>query len=474
MNARRRRTLCAAALPLLLAAGAAPAQDVRWYTLGIDGVRIGYVRSERSASADASVDSETVRVALRELGRTEQLTRRIVLRQDAAGHPLAYDYEMNSGTTHEGYRGTFEHGVLHIHPTAAHAADATLDLPPETTFAPDLAAPLAPLWQGAQTEIDVVAFDPQHRSAGLLHARVVGEDADGRHVRVDSGSAADAAGEDLWFDAQGRLRRAEQPMFGARVSWTPCTQDCAADVDAPLDFMSRLVVRSPVRIPDWDKHRTLRFVLTRSDGAPVKVAATDEQAVVFGKQHAAILTICEKCGAAEHPSAEELARYLAPNAWVQSDNAEIRALARNTVSPSQPVDLRMKKLARLVKQRMHGSNDFLGYGSALDALHTGSGDCTEFSVLLAAFARSQGIPTRIAMGMAYSDRFSGKKDVFSPHVWVQAWNGRQWTSYDAGLDGFDSTHIALAVGSGEPDALLDTTAQLAVLRMENAGVVRQP
>jgi len=469
-----RRSVVRATLSLLLAAGAARAQDVRWYTLSIDGVRTGYVRSEHSASANGIVDSETMHASVRELGRTEQLMRRVVLRQDAAGHALAYDYEQDSGTTHEAYRGTFDNGVLRIHPGAAHAADATLELPAETTFAPDRSTQLAALWQGKETALERVVFDPQHRAAGLLRARVVGDDASGRHVRVDAGSAAEAGVEDLWFDANGNLLRAEQPMFGARVTWQPCTHDCEADVEAPLDFMSRLVVRSPVRIPDWYKQRTLRYVLTRTDGAPVRVAATDEQAVVFGKQNAAILTICKRCGAAEHPSAEELARYLAPNAWVQSDNAEIRALARNTVSPSLPVGVRMQKLAHLVKQRMHGGNDFLGYSSALEALHSGSGDCTEFSVLLAAFARSQGIPTRIAMGMAYSDRFSGKKDVFSPHVWVQAWDGKQWTSYDAGLDGFDSTHIALAVGSGEPDALLDTTAQLSLLRMQAAGVVREP
>jgi len=460
------------ALALLLTGGLANAQDVRWYTLAIDGERTGFVRREHRETAEGILDNETVRVSVRELGRTEQLERRIVLRRDTAGQPLAYDYALDSGTTHEAWRGTFEHGALHIHPTSARESDVTLDLPAETTYTPDRSDAFAALWQGTETALDRVVFDPQHRTAGLLHARALGDDASGRHVRLDGGSTAEAAAEDLWFDAHGNLTRAEQPMFGARATWTPCTQDCEADVAAPVDFMGRLVVRSPVRIPDWYKHRALRFVLTRTDGAPVQVAATDEQAVVFGKQHAAILTICEHCGAAEHPSAEELARYLAPNAWVQSDNAEIRALARNTVSPALPVDVRMKKLARLVKQRMHGSNDFVGYGSALDALHSGSGDCTEFSVLLAAFSRSQGIPTRLAMGMAYSDRFSGKKDVFSPHVWVQAWDGRQWTSYDAGLDGFDSTHIALAVGSGEPDVLLDTTAQLSLLRMENAGVVR--
>ena len=466
-----RPTLLLRALPLLLCACAAHAQVVHWYTLAADGVRTGFVRSERRAAAEEIVESETVTLDVRELGRTARLQRRIVFRHDTAGNALSFDYEMNSGTTREAWHGTFDRGRLRIQPSATHASDAVLELPAETTFTPDWSRRFETLWKGQQTTLDVVAFDAQHRSAGLLRARVVADDESGRHVRV-AADEGDIAGEDFWFDTDGNLLRAEEPLFGALVTWTPCAHDCDGDVEAPLDFMSRLVVHSPVRIPDWFRQRTLRFVLTRTDGTPAAVASTDEQAVAFDAHRSAVLTICAHCGAVEHPTADELARYLAPNAWVQSDNAEIRALARNTVSPTVPVEARMRKLVKLVKQRMHGSNDFLGYGDAIGALHSGNGDCTEFSVLLAAFARSQGIPTRIVVGLAYSDRFSGKKDVFSPHVWVQSWDGRRWTSYDAGLGEFDSTHIALAVGSGEPDEISRTTAQLPLLRIEKAGVVR--
>ena len=461
------------ALPILLAACAAHAQDVRWYTLAVDGVRTGFVRSERSTAADTIVESETVTLFVRQLARTTRLQRSIVFRHDRAGNPLGFDYELNSGVAREAWRGTFAHGNLRIHTSAKSAPDASVELPAETAFTPDRSARFEALWNGQQTSLDVVAFDPQRRSAGLLHARVVTDDDSGRHVRVAAGNATDIAGEDIWFDAHGNLLRAEEQSFGALVTWTPCASDCDARVEAPLDFMGRLVVRSPVVIPDWFKHRTLRFVLTRNDGAPVSVAPTAEQAVAFGANGLAVLTICANCGAEEPPTETELARYLAPNAWVQSDHAEIRALARNTVAPTLPVDARMRKLVKLVKQRMRGSNDFAGFGTAVEALHSGSGDCTEFAVLLAALARSQGIPTRVAIGLAYSDRFSGKKDVFSPHVWVQSWDGRRWTSYDAALDGFDSTHIALAVGSGEPDEVNRTTAQLPLLRMEKAGVVRE-
>lgn len=464
----------ALATSIIASFGANAQTTARWFTLSVDGARTGYVHTERSTTADSISESESVILFVRELGRTARLMRRIVFRYDRAGNPLDFDYELDSGIARETWRGTFDRGSLRIHPSIPHASDAHLELPAETTFTPDPSARFAALWKGQQTALDVVAFDPQRRAAGLLRARVVANDEVGRHVHVSAGGGDDIANEDLWFDAHGSLVRAEEPLFGTLVSWTPCAHDCESSVDTPLDFMSRLVVRSPVQIPAWFRHRTLRFVFARTDGAPATIAATDEQAVVFDAQQSAVLTICANCGAAEHPTAAELARYLAPNAWVQSDNAEIRTLARNTVSPTVPIDLRMRKFVKLVKQLMQrGSKDFLGYGSAVDALHSGSGDCTEFSVLLAAFARSQGIPTRIAVGLAYSDRFSGKKDVFSPHVWVQSWNGQRWTSYDAGLDGFDSTHIALAVGDGEPDEVNRTTAQLPQLRIEKAGVVRE-
>jgi transglutaminase-like putative cysteine protease len=131
-----------------------------------------------------------------------------------------------------------------------------------------------------------------------------------------------------------------------------------------------------------------------------RLTMTPEQAVVFDDARA-IVTVCPACGAAEHPTNAELQRYLAPNAWVRSDDAEIRSLALNTVMRGASTDYRMRKLTELVVRRMRGGNDFLGYADAVTALHTGSGDCTEFAVLLAALARAQGIPARIAVFIYY-------------------------------------------------------------------------
>src|SRR5262249_44857167 len=142
-------------------------------------------------------------------------------------------------------------------------------------------------------------------------------------------------------------------------------------------------------------------------------------------------------------------RYLRPNAWVQSDDSSVKMFAAR-YSGSGTTEQIMRQLVNGVQEYMTGTVDYLGYASAREALLTRSGDCTEFAVVLAAAARARGIPTRVVAGLAYADRFSGKKDVFSPHTWVQSWTGSRWVSFDAGLGAFDATHIALAIGDGDP------------------------
>jgi hypothetical protein len=122
---------------------------------------------------------------------------------------------------------------------------------------------------------------------------------------------------------------------------------------------------------------------------------------------------------------------------------------------------------------MSGPISYLGYADAVEALHTGSGDCTEYAVLLAALARAQGIPTRVVAGLVYSSRFTGKKDVFNPHMWVQAWDGARWRSYDAALMGFDATHIVLSVGDGTPQQYEAAMRAISALRLEKAGVLKR-
>ena len=96
--------------------------------------------------------------------------------------------------------------------------------------------------------------------------------------------------------------------------------------------------------------------------------------------------------------------------------------------------------------------DFNGHYSALDTLERRRGDCTEAAVLLAALGRAAGIPTRVVSGVSYSRQsYHGVSNAFIPHSWVVAYVDGRWRSFDLALREFDSAHIALTIGDGDPD-----------------------
>ncbi|HWU51749.1 MAG TPA: transglutaminase-like domain-containing protein, partial [Tahibacter sp.] len=176
------------------------------------------------------------------------------------------------------------------------------------------------------------------------------------------------------------------------------------------------------------------------------------------------------CGEETAPDADALARYRAANTWVQSDHPALRSLSREARANGS-IEARMHKLVRFVQSYMTGERRSLGYASALQAAESRSGDCTEFALLLAALARAQQIPTRVVGGLVYSSHFTDKGEVFSPHAWVQVWNGSRWISFDAGLGDFDSTHVVLAIGDGSAGDYAGLLRQVRGLRLVDAGFI---
>lgn len=73
---------------------------------------------------------------------------------------------------------------------------------------------------------------------------------------------------------------------------------------------------------------------------------------------------------------------------------------------------------------------------AAETLATREADCSEFSQLFVAMARSLGLPARIVSGLAYSG------SSFGGHAWVEVWVG-EWVELDPtwGTDFVDATHI---------------------------------
>src|ERR1044071_1515422 len=92
---------------------------------------------------------------------------------------------------------------------------------------------------------------------------------------------------------------------------------------------------------------------------------------------------------------------------------------------------------------------------AAQTLATREADCSEFSALFVAMARSLGLPARIVTGLAYSG------NSFCGHAWVEVWAGK-WIELDPtwGTHFVDATHIR------NESSTLVTSASLNLLELE--------
>jgi transglutaminase-like putative cysteine protease len=228
----------------------------------------------------------------------------------------------------------------------------------------------------------------------------------------------------------------------------------------------RMMVPSPYKISERARGGPIRYSIATNGSANWDWPATGEQKITQ-QDDVWMITVCSDCGDEAVPDAETLQRYLAPNSAVDSDAKEIIAFAR-AATHRRSVAAQMRDLVNAVRKHMNGAIDFRRYDSASRALRSREGDCTEFAVLLAAAARARGIPTRVVSGIAYASRFTGQSHVFSPHMWVQAWDGTRWTSYDAGLGKFDAGHIAISIGDGTPESTQAAANLMPRLRIVDA------
>lgn len=222
-------------------------------------------------------------------------------------------------------------------------------------------------------------------------------------VRVD--------GEEVRWSVGGQEARARHDADGL-VAWS---QGLVAlervDVvppEAPLDLLALL------RVPTEPLRVGALVGRYRVDGATVEVRAPIRLELVAEPVAA---------GPPEGPTVlqHEAARIVAPAA----DRPE--AVAR---------------LVRAVAERLDG-RPTPGTATALEALRSGRGDCTEHAELLVGLARAAGIPARVRGGLVYRDGAAGPG--LYPHAWAEVQLGAAWIGADAALGQFpaDATHLRL-------------------------------
>jgi transglutaminase-like putative cysteine protease len=168
---------------------------------------------------------------------------------------------------------------------------------------------------------------------------------------------------------------------------------------------------------------------------------------------------------------------LEPTRYVESGQKVIIDLARRAVGRTKDAADAVRKIEAFVAEYVEGKNLSVGYASAAEVAASRQGDCSEFAVLTAAMCRAAGIPAQVVVGVAYVKDFAGFQG-FGGHAWVQAYVGSKWVGLDAAFKatergGYDAGHIALAVGSGNPEDFLNLLNTMGQFKIDKVIVEKE-
>ena len=188
---------------------------------------------------------------------------------------------------------------------------------------------------------------------------------------------------------------------------------------AALPSGKRQTAGEPRRVIDGKHHRTFTIPLTVRRVVPLKSISIKEASLAAPED-------------------------IKPTPEIQSDNRMIKMTAEKIIGDETDAWQSALKINRWVYKNI--SKELVDSFSAIDVLLSRKGECQSNTNLFAAFARSVGIPTRVAGGLVYSSANKG----FLYHAWPEVYVG-QWVAMDPtlGEQTADATHIKLIEGGVE-------------------------
>lgn len=445
---------------LLLVLAPAPASasgdEGDWLRVALEGRKIGHLHVLRQPVADEVHTTQTLQIEVDRDGTRIALTSIERARESSDGQPLAFSSEMSLGGSRSLTRGERdEAGRWQIETEqAGRRQHQRFDWPSGALLPEGQRLQEASVARDPGTRYSLIAFD----MASLQPLRIDAAIAERETIALPEGSALAlrieqtlAVGEaklssTSWIDADGELLRTQLPMLGLSMELEACDRACATAPNQPADILAMTSLPSPRKLERADRMQSLDYRLRGTDALAPALAAIPGQSVVPEELGSWRLRI----DPAGTPAPAPDAGASAPNRWLQSDAEAIREAALAATADASTDGERMRRLEAFVRRHIEVKSLRLGYASALEVLEGREGDCTEHAVLLAALARSIGIPARVASGVAYAQAFGGQTQAFVPHAWVMAYIDGRWIGFDAALERFDSGHIAFDLGDGEP------------------------
>ena len=234
-----------------------------------------------------------------------------------------------------------------------------------------------------------------------------------------------------WLDGAGRMLRQTQASPVGKIEVAVADRATALQAGGavlPNEVVAQSLLPANVRLPAPRSLERLVVRLRKKDPTlswPDFTAAgqtvlrhDDEELLLEVKQ----LTADEREIISTKPG-KNPREYLEPNALLQSDDAEVRRIAREVAGNEKVAFRAACRLRDWVKNNMH--RDFgIGFAPASEAIRQRKGTCGAYAIALASLARAAGVPSRVVMGYAYI------YGIWGGHAWVEVSIGGRWVPID--------------------------------------------
>ncbi len=411
--------------------------------------RIGFLHSvakpETRNGADGTALAVTVKLAAHLLATPAEILVTGTAWNDGAGRMSEFDFSIRSFGHEMRVAGAIADNTLNLNiDTAGESFPVSFPVNENLMLSGNMGTTTLNL-PGLEVgdEVLVEAFDPMTLSTGTARIRcvdtemldVLGEPTLTKVIKARHGGIETT----FWVTGAEEIVRIKTP-FGFEFRKT--TKEAALAELKPgdaKDLLETLAVRPTGKQP----FRGAEKMRIRIGNMPKEaLPPSDEIQRNLGDGVFEIVTPALSAVEDMPPHAQE---HLRSDPFVQSESERIIDQAREIVDESDDRWTKISKLYTWVYENIE-KTIVISFPSALEVLESREGDCNEHTVLYAALARSVGVPTRIAVGVVWSEQLNG----FYYHAWPEVFMDR-WIGIDPTLGQplADATHVKLLTGNIE-------------------------
>jgi hypothetical protein len=430
-----------------------------WYVIKIAGQPAGYVHEETKAKEQGLKTDSEMRIVLNRLGSRVEIGFFSASEETPEGLLRHVSYEMTASSQATKSEADISEGKIQIRSeSGGKTYTSTLNYTGELYGPEGIRRLTAAGLRNPGDKVTIQTYVAEASLIGKITRTVLSLESIKIGIREVAALKVEEVLEGLpikrtgWLDEQGNLLRQDEPgPFGMIEVWRSeksAALAAASGRELPQEVFQSSIVRTNIRLPralplDYLKlrliHRRPELGWPDLEIAGQKVLAKTEKEVILEIRRP------EAAPGAVFPVAktETNRQYLEPNAFIQSDDAEILRLAKELAGTERDAFRAALRLERWVAENMKFDLGIV-FAPATEIIRDRRGTCVGFATLLATLARADGLPSRIVMGYVYA------LGMFGGHAWAEVMIGEKWVPFDAAVVNAgvaDATRISLAASS---------------------------